>query len=730
MEKTTAPKGPRAAVAILALAFAVRLLRWHGVFSNGTVFLYDGDDYYHLRRMMSAASNFPFLPTFDWYLGYPHGFNCPWPPLYDCVASWLGLVVGRGRPTQQLMMTCAAFFPPLAGVATLALFHRACASALNRRAALISLALASAMPLMLSYTVLGRPDHHCFENLWFLAALIFIFKLLEEPPGGQEEIIRKIILAAAAAASLAFGCLFWIGSIYFSGILFVFMLSEFIARSRRNRPMPDGLRWFAFIFLAQIPILLLAGGANPWYRRGSVDFDSLSLFQPLLLATFGLWALCLNERVSHRRNGRLIFLIALATGASAVFAYLGVRTVASFAVMMPRIFSYVDELQPLFGHYPHLTLSRSLEFFGAALWLTPYLALLLAAAAPAPRTRLLLCWYVVTGILALKQQRYGLHFSLPVAMLLGFGLDRALSQIDLRIGIFHRFYAKTACLAFAVILIAPSWKGVRAAAGVNEPPPGQKDLVETCEWIRDHTPPTKSLWKDEGRPEYGIFSLHDIGLQIASIAHRPAVAGNFHTMNDGILDSIKFFFIEDSEQAYRFLADRGFRYVLLTDLVQDDSLLSYARLYGVPGFEPVSAPGMKARFSPRFWDLVYMRLYVADGSRGFTENRVIQGVDHFRLVYESRGAANGVHRYKLFEVVPGSTLKARCRRGLPIEVSSRRKTSQNREWTYHSEAVCTAQGRFEMRLPYAGDWTISRNGSIDRFTISDTDVVEGRIKEL
>jgi asparagine N-glycosylation enzyme membrane subunit Stt3 len=165
---------------LLVCAFVLRLAPWSQVFYGGKIFLYDGDDYYHFRRIMVALANAPFLPTFDWYIGYPTGFYCPWPPLYDCMAAWIGMLAGFGGPSREFMMQLVSFIPPLGGVATLGVFYRVCRQVMSDRAALIALALASVWPMFLAYTILGRPDHHCFENFWFVTAALFVMKLFDE----------------------------------------------------------------------------------------------------------------------------------------------------------------------------------------------------------------------------------------------------------------------------------------------------------------------------------------------------------------------------------------------------------------------------------------------------------------------------------------------------------------------------------------------------------------------
>jgi dolichyl-diphosphooligosaccharide--protein glycosyltransferase len=701
-------RGAWPAAALLALALAIRLSTWPTIFQAGKVFLLDGDDYYHLRRMMMAAADFPFLPALDRYMGFPAGSFCRWPPLYDCFVGWLGLIVGFGRSTFKSMATVAALVPPLAGVATLAIFYRVAAAVLPRRAALLSLAIAALLPLPAAYTLLGRPDHHCFENLWFMAALLCCLKLLETG-ADKESAGRQRRLVWAAGAALALGNLFWFGSIYFSLMIFAFVVAESALLAREERSTHQGFHLFPGIFLVQIPILLLFCGANHWYGLRSFDFDAPSLFQPVLLAALGSWALFLGDR-------RVSWGV-LALAASVVLAFKGVPSLAAFFAAPAPIFRTVEELQPLFGRLPHLSLDNCLAFFGYALWPALLLAGLFAFTDWKPAGRLILAWFLATGALSLVQLRYGCHFSLPMALLLGYGLDRLWSVLEKRPMSTPAFLAPALVAAGAIGLLLPALRSTAGLRRFRDSGPGSSDLVSACDWIRLNTPATRSLWKDEGTPEYGVFALHDIGAQIAAIAQRPAAAGNLHWLAPEISDSLGFFFEPDSERAYGFLRQRGFRYVLLTDMVHDNTLVRYARLYGLA--------------EPRLSELVSVRLHGADGSLSqFGPGIWALPADRFRLVYESPSLANGAPFWKLFEAVPGALLTGRCRAGLAVTAQSAQLSVQNRGFTYLNVAPCGADRRFKLRMPYAGLCTIGQKGSKRSLPIAEADIESGASKEL
>ncbi|MEQ1920389.1 MAG: STT3 domain-containing protein, partial [Elusimicrobiota bacterium] len=205
-------------LAALVLGLSVRLAPWSRVFAGGQAAFVDTDDYYHLRRMMVAAANFPALPAFDRYLGHPEGFFVNWPPLYDWVGGlFLRILVGA-TPDLYRSQIILAWIAPLCGLLTLWLFYRAVRPLLGPRPALTALFIAAVMPMQVFYTLLGRPDHHSVENLWFLLAVPLSLRLVRaEDPG----LSRK--LASWTGALLAAGTLCWIGDVMFSLSLFIFL---------------------------------------------------------------------------------------------------------------------------------------------------------------------------------------------------------------------------------------------------------------------------------------------------------------------------------------------------------------------------------------------------------------------------------------------------------------------------------------------------------------------------
>jgi asparagine N-glycosylation enzyme membrane subunit Stt3 len=195
-----------------------------------------------------------------------------------------------------------------------------------------------------------------------------------------------------------------------------------------------------------------------------------------------------------------------------------------------------------------------------------------------------------------------------------------------------------------------------------------------------------------------------------------------HLMGPAIADSLRFFFLTDAEQVYRFLDERGFRYILLDDMAGSGALTRAMMRYGVDGYPALASPDEMLRPSSPFWRLVYMRLFFFKGSAGRFGKSEIAQVPHFRLRHESRPFADGVSRFKVFEVVPGARLTGFCRAGAAVQAETRSVSDRGRPFPYRAKTICGASGRFVLSVAYPG--TYSLEGTARRTAIvSEEDVM-------
>ena len=190
-----------AAIALLALAFGLRLARGGERLAGPLVRVSDPDATYHLRRAERIRDGFPTLALFDPFLNAPAGAVVPWPPLWDLALAAALRVAPSDEATGAVRAGVAALPPLVAALAALAVF------ALARRLwperldlALAAAAIGALVPADRPWTGFGRLDHTAAE----LAAWCVIGAALARSLSREAEVDaswdRRALLPAAALA--------------------------------------------------------------------------------------------------------------------------------------------------------------------------------------------------------------------------------------------------------------------------------------------------------------------------------------------------------------------------------------------------------------------------------------------------------------------------------------------------------------------------------------------------
>ncbi len=569
----------RTGLAIALGALVLRLTPWKAVFSPAGTLFVDVDDWNHLRRMLVAARNFPLLPVLDRHFAHPDGFLTNWPPFHDWLAGGLIRFAWMFSPGLETAAAVAAFIPVFFGAVSIYLLHGWVKTMLPSKLAVFAAVLAAVLPSPLFYSVLGRPDHHCSEVFWFLLGVT----LIRSP--------------SYAALALSAGWLSWSGFAAFELILFLWMCWE--VRSKRAVD-PN-------VFLYQVPILLLFTIANPFVTAGNVDFDLPSLFQP--------WS-CVFFFAALEGLRRRSWAWAAAAGAAGLpLLWLVLPSIGRFAGTPPRVFYLFTELQPLFKPYGRWDLLAAGPWLGLMPFAVPFLFWdFYRRRTAVPEGRLAFLFALSFAVLACLQTRYVMHFSFAAAVLIASSLDYT-----------KRFKA---AVAVAVLLLMPALKNSAALPFAGAQLTGNPEIREACEWIRTNTPPTKSAYRDEGVPEYGVFADSNLAPMVAALAERPAAGANNHAMKDQLGSTIQLFLRDDGAKVAAELKSKGFRYVLLDSMNDGGRYFTYLGLTALPQDKWEMKRGMT----------VFYRLY--------NEKPDADLKKAFRLVHETPSGA-----YKIFEVI-------------------------------------------------------------------------------
>jgi hypothetical protein len=160
---------------------------------------------------------------------------------------------------------------------------------------------------------------------------------------------------------------------------------------------------------------------------------------------------------------------------------------------------------------------------------------------------------------------------------------------------------KPAVFAIALLPILPAYLPMPALEGFNfyMRPNALRDyqVGEICQWLR-------------ARPPGAVLAPWSFGHWIVWIAKKPVVIGPMLSVGQSeFADGLRWFFIEDTNEAQRFLKSHGVRYVMVTPELS--SIEARARVAGV---DP-------ARYrDPRIYaKTIGARLTFGETVSGFTE---------------------------------------------------------------------------------------------------------------
>jgi dolichyl-diphosphooligosaccharide--protein glycosyltransferase len=169
---------------LFAVALALRLSPWQGVFHSGGIGPQGTDAYYHLRRIQHAIDHFPGFLSFDPFINFPHGAQPIWPPTFDwLVALLLRVLVGPGDP--DAMERCAMWVPAVIGAATVVLAYFLGRRFFSQGVGVLSAIFLSLLPAHFWYSQLGFVDHHAAVALLSLCLLWAGMRLSGQTPESE-----------------------------------------------------------------------------------------------------------------------------------------------------------------------------------------------------------------------------------------------------------------------------------------------------------------------------------------------------------------------------------------------------------------------------------------------------------------------------------------------------------------------------------------------------------------
>jgi dolichyl-diphosphooligosaccharide--protein glycosyltransferase len=650
----------------------------------------------------------------DYFVGYPVGTPNIKPPLLDYLFSLTSIILGLGSPSARLVETVAAVSAPLVGGLTVIAIFFLARRLFGREVAFLSALLIAFMPAHMSFTMIGRPDNEMIEPL--MVSLMFLaYWRLQDPPEDRGAALRSA-LAMAAAAGLAL--LFWRGATLWIGLFALGAVADVTLDFRQGRSVSKrgGTRALAFLILALFLSLLCV--VNPFGNMRGFAFNALSWFHALLFGAVAI-GLYLYGRLCRfwldRGWGLLAFstvvVLCLGAVAAASLAFEPLRRnltgglrMAGLVAPGPWVESIV-EYKPLFSGSFEGSVAAFAEMFGWGVVLLPLLIVFLCYELSRDgihRGKLLFAISAALVLaLSVSSRRFIHVLAIFAAISSGWLIHRYYRSI-LSMRWFarpghQRVAAWVLSAALSAILFHPLAIMTFRASNTTVGNPVRRVVMNTMIWIRDNTPSPGDVYRPGLMPTYSVMANWNFASWINYIAERPSVSTDYGHETYGLRESAAFLTATEEEEANALLASSGARYVLVDDLG------GLARVFA----DIAERPEVDYTRPEEYLSLVSMRLFWADGIPTRFRAVQVQGLDRYRLVYESRKVgpirlpSGKISLLKVFEHLPGARARVEARPGSIVTATATIRTNRLREFEFEKRAVADAAGTATLVLPYA-----------------------------
>lgn len=675
-------------LATLCLGLLARCRFVADVFLPGRILPFDPDSSFHLWRIEEAVRT-GVLPHFDPFLNAPYGARVIYPDGYDGLIAALARAFfgeGASRADVQLLAVCTT--PLLGSLAIL------CAYALGRRlvgrgAARWAAFLCAILPAAMQPGMLGLVDHHLFELALPPLALTLLF--------GAEDGGRWRRAGSALGAALALATLWYTAP---ATMLHVFVVLvgvgvAAVAHARVSPPRASRLLLGAGAALAVAALLMLPDALG---RSGYAYFEP-SRLQVVLYGGASL-ALLLLGWVA-RVGLRALLLSGAALGVLAVIlalTLLDAATAGAGFLSREGVLALVTESAPVWEQ-PW----RAVEVMSLG---APGLPLAFFWAARRTRTpeSLALGAVGLSGCLLFALQlRFAVVLVIPAAVVFGavlhaaFGATRGLRRV----------------LVGALLLgaLAPSALFWLDATLIDAEAVA---VAETSAFLRAHTPPAGAR-AERGRAKYSLLTMWGVGNHFAYHAERPVLVGAMYHGDHahGLRDTLRI--LHGDEEPTPLLEAREVRYLVLPEPIE--AVIGVHRQY----------LGLS---TPRTRPTLHERLFSHGGSAiGDGTGKTLASLGTFREVFRTQVSVGSEPVLKVFERVQGARLRGACARPT-VDARQVVPTAGVDGRPFVASALCLG-GRFELRLPYAGETQLrSGVGSAHRLTVPVAAVERGDVLEV
>jgi len=693
---STVPARRTLAVLAVVVAFvAARASNWDSAFRDGNVALMGNDPYYYRYwvETLLAESNGPL--DLGVLADAPTG-----EPLLVATLWWVSALLGGTAETAGLVL---AWYPVVAGLAVAGLLYLLAARVFeDHRIGLVAVAVLAVVPGHAMRTALGFADHHAFDYVWLMGAIVALAWLATVDADSDLSLHDRIPRAGTTALGVAVAglVLAWNGSpVVLAPVALLLALRTLLAvaadRSAvdANAAVLVGLGLAAVLSLAMhfafgwqalvvvlVPGLLCVGGIavvalGVVARRRDLSVEAHAGLQAVSAVTgLGVLSVAVPAAVSQL-GSRLTFLFAPRNIGETVSLFDPSRTFGVDLVGLVVVFALPMLVIGLWrgarGETPWLVVS----VFGW--WFVGLSALQLRFVGQlAP----LAAFFAAVGFLRLL-----VYFDLAAASSAvggpgtdsddssgsdgGRGTEATWIERDTL-----TVRAAVAVLVVGALLVGP------AAAGVTDEvsSPAVEDYVyDSATWI-GHDADQRGLNASESY----VFSRW----------------GNNRVYN---------YFANGESESYAYAQGN------YTDFIDsDDATGWYERLRDRVGYIALEA-------IPRKDDTIFQHLWVTQGSRW--AERGYDAVSHYRAVYTSED-----YRARVFTLVPGATVTGTAAPnaivGLTTQVSI-----PNEGFTYWQRTTTGDDGSYEVVVPYPGEYELTVGNETTTVTVPESAVGNGSV---
>ncbi len=672
-------------LAIFALSLYLRTaMSYDSIFRSGIVAFASDDAVFHMRLVENTLHHFPHRITYDPFTMYPYGSVLHFGPLFTQIIASLSLIAGLGSYDMQTVNTIGAFVPAVFGALVVFPVYLIGKNLGNRGTGLLAAFMIAVLPgQFFSRSTLGFTDHHVAEVFFSTAA--FALFILAVKTGRELNIKfsdirlkeKPVMYSILAGVMLAAFQLTWAGAPFFSMIILIFILIQYIIDDMRGRSTD-------YLAVAAVPMFLVGlitvlPYVNTEYGFSTFYYSWFHVAVPLAGIGFPI-ALGIISREIKKRGYRSYYY-PLSLGG---FFTLGML---AMSIALPQMYSTIVNAPRLIFSFPTGGLatvgeaSSILERPGAIWENFPvtgifqgdnFVILFIIAvmmvigyriiSKQRPEDVLFLVWSIVIFIAIFGQNRWAYYLSVNVALMVGY-TGWALSERILKSGGWKwSFDIKNigashvlSPVLVVMLLMFFAYPGFSetytkwARWGGSEPSGGGfAEWHETLTWMRYNTPdPGMDYLAIYEKPKngtypypetaYGVMSWWDYGHVITYWAHRIPNANPFQAGIGGgpshAPGASTFLTAKSEEEANEVLNALGINEKPGARYVVTNGYMAYQimQIFGIwsedygyhARIETSSGPQIVP--SSKYYENMAAKLHIFDGNR----------LKHYRLVHES-----------------------------------------------------------------------------------------------